>query len=176
MAVSITPKGNRLFSGKLSAYEEQLFYQRINAGPKTIAKASVRQTKKLKEERGGSIAPARFCRFLMRLLDHIYFVLRYQLRGRMVAPVRFVARASRGSPFIYVNICPKRIRNGWQKFVVSISLEPENIEASLFRLPLKIVVSIPDVYLNICFSFDFAGYGATILLSNPDQRLASVGF
>ena len=45
-----------------------------------------------------------------------------------------------------------------------------------FRLPLKIVVSIPDVYLNICFSFDFAGCGATILLSNPDQRLASVGF
>ena len=50
MAVSITPKGNRLFSGKLSAYEEQLFYKRINAGPKTMARASVRQTKKLKEE------------------------------------------------------------------------------------------------------------------------------
>ena len=29
MAVSITPKGNRLFSGKLSPYEEQLFYKRI---------------------------------------------------------------------------------------------------------------------------------------------------
>ena len=76
MAVSITPKGNRLFFGKLSAYEEQRFYKRINAGPKTIAKASVRQTKKLKEERGGSIAPARFRRFLMRLLNPIYSSLR----------------------------------------------------------------------------------------------------
>ena len=53
MAVSITTRGNRLFSGKLSAYEEQLFYKRINAGPKTMAKASVRQTKKLKEEGEG---------------------------------------------------------------------------------------------------------------------------
>ena len=53
MAVSITPKGNRLFFGKLSAHEEQLFYKRINAGPKTIAGASVRQTKKLKEAREG---------------------------------------------------------------------------------------------------------------------------
>ena len=50
MAVSITPKGNRLFSGKLSVYEEQLFYKRINAGPKAIARASARQTKKVKEE------------------------------------------------------------------------------------------------------------------------------
>jgi len=46
MAVSITPKGNRLFSGKLSVYEKQLFYKRINAGPKTMARAFVRQTKK----------------------------------------------------------------------------------------------------------------------------------
>ena len=46
MAVSRTPKGNLLFSGKLSVYEEQLFYKRINAGPKTMARASVRQTKK----------------------------------------------------------------------------------------------------------------------------------
>jgi len=46
MAVSITPKGNRLLSGKLSVYEEQLFYKRINAGPKTMAKASVRQLRK----------------------------------------------------------------------------------------------------------------------------------
>jgi hypothetical protein len=38
MAVSITPKGNRLFSGRLTIYEEQLFYKRINAGPKTIAR------------------------------------------------------------------------------------------------------------------------------------------
>ena len=50
MAVSITPKGNRLFSGKLSVYEEQLFYKRVNAGPKAMAKASVRQTKKEREE------------------------------------------------------------------------------------------------------------------------------
>ena len=54
MAVSITPKGNRLFSGKLSAYEEQRFYKLINAGPKTMARASVRQTKKLKEEGKGA--------------------------------------------------------------------------------------------------------------------------
>ena len=46
MAVSRTPKGNRLFSGKLSVYEEQLWYERINAGPKTMVRASVRQTKK----------------------------------------------------------------------------------------------------------------------------------
>ena len=46
MAVSITPKGNRLFSGKLSAYEEQLFYKRVNAGPKKTGRASVRQIKK----------------------------------------------------------------------------------------------------------------------------------
>ncbi len=46
MAVSITRKGNRLFSGKLPVYEEQLFYKRINAGPKTIGRASVRKTKK----------------------------------------------------------------------------------------------------------------------------------
>ena len=32
MAVSRTPKGNLLFSGKLSVYEEQLLYKRINAG------------------------------------------------------------------------------------------------------------------------------------------------
>ena len=55
MAVSITRKGNRLFSGKLSVYEEQLFYKRINAGPKTIARQAVRSTpsethKKLKGE------------------------------------------------------------------------------------------------------------------------------
>ena len=55
MAVSIMRKGNRLFSGKLSVYEEQLFYKRINAGPKTIARQAVRSTpsethKKLKGE------------------------------------------------------------------------------------------------------------------------------
>ena len=55
MAVSRTPEGNRLFSGKLSVYEEQLFYKRVNAGPKTIARQAVRPTpskthKKLKGE------------------------------------------------------------------------------------------------------------------------------
>ena len=55
MAVSIMRKGNRLFSGKLSVYEEQLFYKRVNAGPKTIARQAVRPTpsethKKLKGE------------------------------------------------------------------------------------------------------------------------------
>ena len=44
MAVSITPKGNRLCSGKLSVYEEQLFYNRINAGPKTMAKGHISTT------------------------------------------------------------------------------------------------------------------------------------
>ena len=41
MAVSITPKGNRLLSGKLSVYEEQLFFKRMNAGPKTMARQTV---------------------------------------------------------------------------------------------------------------------------------------
>ena len=55
MAVSRTPKGNLLFSGPMTPYEESLFSARINAGPKTMASASVRPTpsethKKLKEE------------------------------------------------------------------------------------------------------------------------------
>ena len=50
MAVSITRKGNRLFSGKLSVYEEQLFYKRINAGPKTMATASPSKRKPVKME------------------------------------------------------------------------------------------------------------------------------
>ena len=49
MAVSITPKGNRLFSGKLSVYEEQLCYKRINAGPKTIAKTGSLQSTQVGE-------------------------------------------------------------------------------------------------------------------------------
>ena len=49
MAVSITPKGNRLFSGKVSVYEEQLFYKRINAGPKTIAKTGSLQSTQVGE-------------------------------------------------------------------------------------------------------------------------------
>ena len=50
MAVSITRKGNRLFSGKLSVYEEQLLYKRLNATPKTVAKASPSKRKPFKAE------------------------------------------------------------------------------------------------------------------------------
>ena len=50
MAVSITPKGNLLFSGPMTPYEESLFSARINAGPKTIAKASTAQSKPVEKE------------------------------------------------------------------------------------------------------------------------------
>ena len=40
MAIQITPKGNRLFSGRLTAHEESLLNARLNATPKTIAKAA----------------------------------------------------------------------------------------------------------------------------------------
>ena len=40
MAVSITPKGNLLFSGPMTPYEESLFSARVNAGPKTIARSA----------------------------------------------------------------------------------------------------------------------------------------
>ena len=50
MAVSRTPKGNLLFSGELSVYEEQLLYKRLNATPKTVAKASPSKRKPVKEE------------------------------------------------------------------------------------------------------------------------------
>ena len=63
MAVSITRKGNRLFSGKLWVYEEQLFYKRINAGPKTMARASVRQTQ---SKRGKGAYPLRGSVTLLR--------------------------------------------------------------------------------------------------------------
>ena len=39
MAIQITPKGNVLVSGRLTAHEESLLNARINAGPKTIAQA-----------------------------------------------------------------------------------------------------------------------------------------
>ena len=39
MAIQITPKGNRLFSGRLTAHEEALLNACLNAGPKTIAQA-----------------------------------------------------------------------------------------------------------------------------------------
>ena len=50
MAVSRTPKGNLLFSGPMTPYEESLFSARINAGPKTIAKPSTRQSKPVEKE------------------------------------------------------------------------------------------------------------------------------
>ena len=39
MTIQITPKGNVLFSGRLTAHEETLLNARLNAGPKTIAQA-----------------------------------------------------------------------------------------------------------------------------------------
>ena len=39
MAIQITPKGNVLLSGRLTAYEETVLNARLNATPKTIAKA-----------------------------------------------------------------------------------------------------------------------------------------
>ena len=50
MAIQITPKGNRLFSGPMTPYEESLFSARINAGPKTIAWPSPRQSKSVQKE------------------------------------------------------------------------------------------------------------------------------
>ena len=39
MAIQITPKGNVLLSGPMTAHEEALLHARLNAGPKTIAQA-----------------------------------------------------------------------------------------------------------------------------------------
>ena len=39
MVIRITPKGNVLLSGRLTAHEETLLNARLNAGPKTIAQA-----------------------------------------------------------------------------------------------------------------------------------------
>ena len=50
MAVSRTPKGNLLFSGPMTPYEESLFSARINAGPNTIAKPSTPQSKPVEKE------------------------------------------------------------------------------------------------------------------------------
>ena len=50
MAVSRTPKGNRLFSGPMTPYEESLFSARINAGPKTIVRSSSIQSKPVEKE------------------------------------------------------------------------------------------------------------------------------
>ena len=49
MAIQITPKGNRLFSGRLTAHEESLLIARLNAGPKTIAKASPSKRESVKK-------------------------------------------------------------------------------------------------------------------------------
>ena len=40
MAIQITPKGNVLLSGPMTAHEESLLHARLNACPKTIVKAS----------------------------------------------------------------------------------------------------------------------------------------
>ena len=50
MAVSRTPKGNLLFSGPMTPYEESLFSARVNAGPKTITRPSPRQSKSVEKE------------------------------------------------------------------------------------------------------------------------------
>ena len=50
MAIQITPKGNRLFIGPMTPYEESLFSARINAGPKTFAKPSTAQSKPVEKE------------------------------------------------------------------------------------------------------------------------------
>ena len=50
MAIQITPKGNVLVSGSLTAHEETLLTMRLNAGPKTIAKASPSKVKSDKKE------------------------------------------------------------------------------------------------------------------------------
>ena len=50
MAIQITPKGNRLFSGRLTDHEETLLNARLNAGPKTIVKASPSKRNSAKKE------------------------------------------------------------------------------------------------------------------------------
>lgn len=50
MAIQITPNGNILVSGPLTVFEEQLLNKRLNATPKTIAKASPSKRKSVKKE------------------------------------------------------------------------------------------------------------------------------
>ena len=50
MGVQKTPKGNRLFSGPMTPYEESLLSARINAGPKTIARSPSIQSKPVEKE------------------------------------------------------------------------------------------------------------------------------
>ena len=50
MDIQKTPKGNRLFSGPMTSYEESLVSARINAGPKIIARSSTAQSKPVEKE------------------------------------------------------------------------------------------------------------------------------
>ncbi len=50
MAIQITPKGNVLISGPLTAHEETLLNALLNATPKTLAKASPSKRKPVKKE------------------------------------------------------------------------------------------------------------------------------
>ena len=50
MAIQITPKGNVLISGRLTAHEETLLNARLNAGPKTVVKASSSKRKSVYKE------------------------------------------------------------------------------------------------------------------------------
>ena len=50
MAIQITPNGNILVSGPLTVYEEELLYKRLNATPKTVAKASPSKRKSVHKE------------------------------------------------------------------------------------------------------------------------------
>ena len=53
MAIQITPKGNVLLSGRLTAHEESRLNARLNAGPKTVVKASPSKRKSVKKESCG---------------------------------------------------------------------------------------------------------------------------
>ena len=53
MAIQITPKGNVLLSGPLTAHEEPLLNARLNAGPKTIAQAPKSKRGAIDRERKG---------------------------------------------------------------------------------------------------------------------------
>ena len=50
MAIQITPNGNILVSGPLTVFEEQLLNKRLNATPKTVAKASPSKRKPVRKE------------------------------------------------------------------------------------------------------------------------------
>ena len=50
MVIQITPKGNVLLSGPMTAHEETLLNARLNATPKTLAKAPPSKPKPVKKE------------------------------------------------------------------------------------------------------------------------------